>query len=76
MVAGNPPSTEPVALPRPESAVSAKFRERVSVPCGRVPCVINDLDSINWSSMSHAYGTAVDVPWLQAMASPDPEVPE
>ncbi|MFJ7497633.1 HEAT repeat domain-containing protein [Streptomyces sp. NPDC097727] len=37
--------------------------------------MINDLDSIDWSSMSHAYGTAVDVPvWLRAMASPDPEV--
>ncbi|MFE6977228.1 HEAT repeat domain-containing protein [Streptomyces sp. NPDC057682] len=37
--------------------------------------MINDLDSIDWSSMSHAYGSAVDVPaWLRAMASPDPDV--
>ncbi|MFJ3713691.1 HEAT repeat domain-containing protein [Streptomyces sp. NPDC090053] len=39
--------------------------------------MINDLDSIDWSSMSHAYGPAADVPvWLRAMASPDPEVRE
>jgi hypothetical protein len=39
--------------------------------------MINDLDSVDWSSMSHAYGTAVDVPvWLRAMTSPDPEVRE
>ncbi|WP_406470245.1 HEAT repeat domain-containing protein [Streptomyces sp. NBC_01615] len=37
--------------------------------------MINDLDSIDWSSMGHAYGPAGDVPvWLRAMASPDPEV--
>ncbi|WP_328892029.1 HEAT repeat domain-containing protein [Streptomyces sp. NBC_00236] len=37
--------------------------------------MINELDSIDWSSMSHAYGPAVEVPvWLRAMASPDPEV--
>jgi HEAT repeat protein len=36
--------------------------------------MINDLDSIDWSSMGHAYGPAGDVPvWLRAMASPDPE---
>lgn len=39
--------------------------------------MINDLDSIDWSSMSHAYGPAVDVPvWLRAMASPDREARE
>ncbi|MER5666935.1 hypothetical protein [Streptomyces mirabilis] len=32
------------------------------------------MDSIDWSSMGHAYGPAGDVPvWLRAMASPDPE---
>ncbi|MFJ5899650.1 HEAT repeat domain-containing protein [Streptomyces sp. NPDC093064] len=37
--------------------------------------MINDLNSVDWSSMSHAYGPAVDVPvWLRAMNSPDPEV--
>ncbi|MEV4436648.1 HEAT repeat domain-containing protein [Streptomyces sp. NPDC049585] len=37
--------------------------------------MINDLDSIGWSSMNHAYGSAGDVPgWLRAMASPDPAV--
>ncbi|MER5600425.1 HEAT repeat domain-containing protein [Streptomyces sp. NPDC002265] len=37
--------------------------------------MINELDSINWSSMSHAYGPADDVPvWLREMASADPEV--
>jgi HEAT repeat protein len=37
--------------------------------------MINDLGSIDWSSMGHAYGPAGDVPvWLRAMASPDPEV--
>lgn len=47
----------------------------MSVPSGIVPCVINDLDSIDWSSMHHAYGPAVDVPvWLRALTSPDPEV--
>ncbi|MEV7858518.1 HEAT repeat domain-containing protein [Streptomyces hirsutus] len=39
--------------------------------------MINDVDSIDWSSMGHAYGPAVDVPvWLRAMASPDPGVRE
>lgn len=47
----------------------------MSVPSGIVPRMINDLDSIDWSSMNHAYGPAVDVPlWLRAMTSPDPEV--
>ncbi|MFE4594124.1 HEAT repeat domain-containing protein [Streptomyces laurentii] len=37
----------------------------------------SDLDSIDWSSMGHAYGRADDVPtWLRNMASPDPEVRE
>ncbi|MET9388518.1 HEAT repeat domain-containing protein [Streptomyces sp. NPDC002928] len=37
--------------------------------------MINELDSIDWSSMSHAYGPADDVPvWLREMASTDPEV--
>lgn len=45
------------------------------MPSGIVPRMINDLDSIDWSSMGHAYGPAGDVPtWLRAMASPDPEV--
>ncbi|WP_285572968.1 HEAT repeat domain-containing protein [Streptomyces sp. RTGN2] len=36
--------------------------------------MINELDSVDWSSMSHAYGPAVEVPaWLRGMASPDPE---
>ncbi|MFI5569205.1 HEAT repeat domain-containing protein [Streptomyces sp. NPDC051740] len=39
--------------------------------------MINDVDSVDWSSMRHAYGPAVDVPvWLRAMASPDSEVRE
>ncbi|MFI6039173.1 hypothetical protein ACIBBD_34595 [Streptomyces sp. NPDC051315] len=39
--------------------------------------MIKDLDSIDWSSMGHAYGPAGDVPmWLRAMNSPDPEVRE
>lgn len=47
----------------------------MSVPSGIVPRMINDLHSIDWSSMGHAYGSAGDVPvWLRAMASPDPEV--
>ncbi|MEV0749879.1 HEAT repeat domain-containing protein [Streptomyces sp. NPDC050273] len=37
--------------------------------------MINALDSIDWSSMNHAYGPATEVPvWLRAMASPDPGV--
>ncbi|MFF3302018.1 hypothetical protein [Streptomyces sp. NPDC002908] len=37
--------------------------------------MINDVDTIDWSSMSHAYGAAVDVPvWLRGMASTDGEV--
>ncbi|MFI7011288.1 HEAT repeat domain-containing protein [Streptomyces sp. NPDC050145] len=39
--------------------------------------MINDLDGVDWASMSHAYGPAVEVPdWLRAMVSPDPEVRE
>ncbi|MGW8776517.1 HEAT repeat domain-containing protein [Streptomyces sp. NPDC055796] len=37
--------------------------------------MINELDSIDWSSMSHAYGPADDVPvWLREMASSDPGI--
>ncbi|MBO1413106.1 HEAT repeat domain-containing protein [Streptomyces sp. FH025] len=37
--------------------------------------MINDLDSIDWASMGHAYGPAHEVPvWLRAMASTDPGV--
>ncbi|MET8276779.1 MULTISPECIES: hypothetical protein [unclassified Streptomyces] len=37
--------------------------------------MINELDSIDWSSMSHAYGPAGDVPvWLREKASADPDV--
>lgn len=47
----------------------------MSVPSVIVPSVINELDSIDWSSMSHAYGPAGDVPvWLREMASADPGV--
>ncbi|WP_199549589.1 Lsr2 family protein [Streptomyces sp. N35] len=39
--------------------------------------MIDDLDGIDWASMSHAYGPADGVPgWLRAMASPDPQVRE
>ncbi|MGY0466646.1 HEAT repeat domain-containing protein [Kitasatospora sp. cg17-2] len=39
--------------------------------------MINNLDDVDWSSMSHAYGSAGEVPlWLERMASPDPEVRE
>ncbi|WP_063759517.1 hypothetical protein [Streptomyces sp. NRRL S-37] len=39
--------------------------------------MINEVESVDWSSMRHAYGPAVDVPvWLRAMASPDPEARE
>ncbi len=49
----------------------------MSVPCGIVPHMINDLQSIDWSSMNHAYGPAGDVPlWLRAMTSPDAEARE
>ncbi|MFE7587789.1 HEAT repeat domain-containing protein [Kitasatospora sp. NPDC057512] len=37
----------------------------------------NNLDSVDWSSMGHAYGPADEVPlWLEQMASPDPDVRE
>ncbi|MDV5143170.1 HEAT repeat domain-containing protein [Streptomyces sp. SBC-4] len=37
--------------------------------------MINDLDSIDWASLGHAYGPADDVPgWLRGMVSPDPEI--
>ncbi|MGZ2362320.1 HEAT repeat domain-containing protein [Streptomyces sp. 372A] len=33
---------------------------------------INEIDSVNWASMSHAYGPASDVPgWLRGMVSPE-----
>ncbi|MFC9825486.1 HEAT repeat domain-containing protein [Streptomyces erythrochromogenes] len=36
--------------------------------------MINDLESIDWASMGHAYGPADDVPqWLHDMALPDAE---
>ncbi|PSM44584.1 hypothetical protein C6Y14_00015 [Streptomyces dioscori] len=39
--------------------------------------MINELAGVGWSSMSHAYGPADDVPvWLREMGSPDPEVRE
>ncbi|MFE6888205.1 HEAT repeat domain-containing protein [Streptomyces sp. NPDC057694] len=39
--------------------------------------MINELEGVDWSSMSHAYGPADDVPvWLREMGSPDPEVRE
>ncbi|MFI5775098.1 HEAT repeat domain-containing protein [Streptomyces sp. NPDC051658] len=39
--------------------------------------MINRLDSIDWSSMSHAYGPAIDVPvWLREMSSADPDIRE
>ncbi|WP_405786570.1 HEAT repeat domain-containing protein [Streptomyces sp. NBC_00029] len=39
--------------------------------------MINDLESINWASLGHAYGPAGDVPqWLHDMASSDDEIRE
>ncbi|WP_327380673.1 HEAT repeat domain-containing protein [Streptomyces sp. NBC_01207] len=39
--------------------------------------MINDVESIDWASMGHAYGQADDVPqWLHDMASPDAELRE
>ncbi|MFB6559592.1 HEAT repeat domain-containing protein [Streptomyces sp. NPDC056400] len=39
--------------------------------------MINDLESIDWASMGHAYGPADDVPqWLHDMTSPDAELRE
>ncbi|MGQ4490263.1 HEAT repeat domain-containing protein [Streptomyces sp. SAS_281] len=33
---------------------------------------INEIDSVDWASMSHAYGPASDVPgWLRGMVSPE-----
>ncbi|MDX3186445.1 HEAT repeat domain-containing protein [Streptomyces sp. ME02-7008A-1] len=47
----------------------------VSVVFGIVPCMINELDSVDWESLGHAYGPADDVPgWLTGMASADPGV--
>ncbi|WP_415953808.1 HEAT repeat domain-containing protein [Streptomyces sp. KLOTTS4A1] len=37
--------------------------------------MINELDGVDWASMSHAYGPAYEVPvWLREMVSSDPEV--
>ncbi|MFF2538739.1 hypothetical protein [Streptomyces cyaneofuscatus] len=37
--------------------------------------MINEIDSVDWESMGHAYGPASDVPgWLRGMASADPGV--
>ncbi|KOX28630.1 hypothetical protein ADL06_13695 [Streptomyces sp. NRRL F-6491] len=37
--------------------------------------MINDVDSVDWASLGHAYGAADDVPgWLRGMVSPDPDV--
>ncbi|MFJ3860462.1 HEAT repeat domain-containing protein [Streptomyces sp. NPDC090085] len=39
--------------------------------------MINDLDSVDWAAMTHAYGPAGDVPqWLHDMASPVADVRE
>ncbi|WP_052499812.1 HEAT repeat domain-containing protein [Streptomyces vietnamensis] len=39
--------------------------------------MINDLESIDWASLGHAYGPADEVPgWLRGMVSPDPDVRE
>ncbi|MFJ8856435.1 HEAT repeat domain-containing protein [Streptomyces sp. NPDC102437] len=47
----------------------------MSVPPGIVPGVINDLESIDWAALEHAYGPGKDVPgWLRGMVSPDPDV--
>ncbi|MEU4066241.1 HEAT repeat domain-containing protein [Streptomyces wedmorensis] len=49
----------------------------MSVLPGIVPLMINDLDSIDWASLGHAYGPGDDVPgWLRGMVSPDPDVRE
>ncbi|MFE7111421.1 HEAT repeat domain-containing protein [Streptomyces sp. NPDC057575] len=37
--------------------------------------MIDDVESIDWAAMGHAYGPAGDIPvWLRDMSSPDPEV--
>jgi len=47
----------------------------MSVLPGIVPLMIDDLESIDWASMGHAYGPAGEVPqWLRDMTSPDPEL--
>ncbi|MEU3480878.1 HEAT repeat domain-containing protein [Streptomyces sp. NPDC033754] len=39
--------------------------------------MINDVDSVDWASLGHAYGPADEVPgWLRGMVSPAPEVRE
>lgn len=44
------------------------------MPLGIVPrMMINEIDSVDWESMGHAYGPASGVPgWLRGMASVDP----
>ena len=65
-------------LPEPWPSCAYRPPERhrvVSVVFGVVPCMINEIDSVDWESMGHAYGPAGDVPgWLTGMASPDPGV--
>ncbi|WP_318212265.1 HEAT repeat domain-containing protein [Streptomyces sp. SJL17-1] len=37
--------------------------------------MINDVDSVDWASLGHAYGPADEVPgWLRGMVSPDSDV--
>lgn len=39
-----------------------------------MPAMINNLASVDWASLHHAYGPADEVPgWLRDMASPDPD---
>ncbi|MFH8628019.1 HEAT repeat domain-containing protein [Streptomyces vietnamensis] len=39
--------------------------------------MIDDVESIDWAAMGHAYGPASDIPaWLRDMTSPDPEIRE
>jgi hypothetical protein len=46
----------------------------MSVLPGIVPGMINDLNSIDWAALEHAYGPGDDVPgWLCGMVSPDPD---
>jgi len=37
--------------------------------------MLEGLDQVDWAALTHAYGSASDVPqWLRALRSPDPEV--
>lgn len=59
-----------VSLPRASWAALPGM----SVPSCIVPLMINDLESVDWASMWHAYGSASEIPqWLRGMGSPDPE---